>query len=609
MKRFLLSALCISTALFTIGQGMSPGWFEDYLEEKVRVPEYRQLVDEVIDINERFNNGEIGMMEATLSSQLSLYYWNSKLNDRLRNEPPELRTVDESALGTGGAEPFIALHPTDANKLCASYMESGAAFDYPIYYTTDGGSSWNLSAFSTATQHATEFSGSTILGGGDPVLAYESNGTIHMTWIYLRLDGINLKAAMLYAYSTDDGATFVVPGGGDHIIHDGDLLSSDMLDRQWMDVDNSGGTYDGTLYMSAIYFGGVLGGAGEVVLAKPTGTNTFGAPVVAVPITGSEGAQFGNVKVDASGTVHMGCIKFTDQSTGVGNVAYTRSTDGGATWSAVALIAGVESKLPQGSGHMVHDRDNSASSLAVAGSNVYMAWCDQAASDTKALYAYSNDGGLSWSSAIEFGPTLYPGNFYHLMPNVCADGTNASISWYVVDKTTLASSYNIVEITGSGATVGTAGLAGTSNSDFSAASGGDFFGDYNTSVRNGCDTYTIWSDNRSGSPVVYVSKVDACNITGINEQTPINAAFDVSSIYPNPATDNTSIVIDLIENSTITIELFDVNGKLIQQAFSGQLAMGQNTINLNLTSIGSGNYLVKVSDNSGVFATRALIKQ
>lgn len=608
MKRILpLFALC--TSLLSFGQGMSPELFEDYLNEKVRLPECREAVEAIMDINEKVESGEYTITQAEVEAALIREETERAIAANYPSNEFRAGVIDENAMGSGGAEPFIALHPTDANRLCASYMESGSAFDYPIYYTTDGGSNWNLSTFSPAAQHATEFPSGTIAGGGDPVLAYDEDGTIHMTWIYLRIEGFSLKAAMLYAYSTDDGATFTVPGGGDHIIHDGNLLTSDMLDRQWMYVDNTGGTYDGNLYMSAIYFGGALGGAGEVVLTKPYGSTTFGAPVAAVTFSGSEGAQFGNVKVDDSGTVHVGCMKFTDQSTGVGHIVHTMSTDGGMTWSTPTQIAPCESKLPQGSGHMVHDRDNTATSLAVGNNNVYMAWTDQGSSDTKAYFAYSNDGGVNWSAAVDLGAATYPGNFYHLMPNVSASGNNASISWYVVDKTTLGSSYNMVELESGGTVIGSAGLVNALNFDFSAAAGGDFFGDYNTSVRNGCDTWSIWSDNRTGSPVVYIARVDACSITGLSEQTPLNAGIKVSNLYPVPTTGNITLDIDLARNDNIVVELYDVTGKKMDQLFSGELIEGANQLTIDLTSYPAANYLVKVSNSDGAFVSRSVVKQ
>lgn len=609
MKRSLFTALCISTALLSYSQAMSDAWFEEYLEEKVRVPEYREVIDNLMEYHDKVESGEMTRMEAELQLELDLQSAQRAIEYREAHEL-DLRTVDESALGTGGAEPFIALHPTDPNRLILSYMESGSAFDYPIFYTTDGGTTWTQSSFSTASQHAAEFSGATIMGGGDPVLAYEGNGTIHMSWIYLRLDGFALNAAMLYAYSTDDGATFTIPTGGDHIIFDGSAFPTvDMLDRQWFDTDHSGGTYDGNLYMSAIYFGGALGPEGEVVLTKPSGTNTFNPPVVAVSYTSPEGAQFGNVKVDDNGVVHMGCVKFTDQSTGVGNVAYVRSTDGGTTWSTPVLIAPVESKLPNGSGHMVHDRDNTAASLAVAGSDVYMAWCDQASSDTRAFYAVSNDAGLTWGSAVEVGPTQYPGNYYHLMPNVCADGTNASISWYVVDKSTLAASYNILELTGSGATMGDFGYVSTSNFDFSDANSGDFFGDYNTSVRNGCDVWTIWSDNRSGSPMTYVAKVDACSITGLSEITAVNAGFSVDNIYPNPTVDQASIIINTDESMYLSIDIMDMSGRIINAVHAGTVGSGETILLVDTDAMATGTYIVRVMDEDGNFSSRNMVKQ
>ena len=51
---------------------------------------------------------------------------------------------------------------------------------------------------------------------------------------------------MFYCYSDDAGQNWTLP--------DPSKLPVDGLDRQWMAVDNSGGTYDGNLYLSAALF-------------------------------------------------------------------------------------------------------------------------------------------------------------------------------------------------------------------------------------------------------------------------------------------------------------------------------------------------------------------
>ena len=83
------------------------------------------------------------------------------------------------------------------------------------------------------------------------------------------------------------------------------------------------------------------------------------------------------------------------------------------------------------------------------------------------------------------------------------------VSWYAVDRTTLISDYYVVESPDGGATLGGAAIISGGSTDFTGATGSqDFYGDYNASVRKGCNTWSVWGDGRTGAPMVYVSKTN-----------------------------------------------------------------------------------------------------
>ncbi|MEY8870301.1 T9SS type A sorting domain-containing protein [Meridianimaribacter flavus] len=78
-------------------------------------------------------------------------------------------------------------------------------------------------------------------------------------------------------------------------------------------------------------------------------------------------------------------------------------------------------------------------------------------------------------------------------------------------------------------------------------------------------------------------------------------AFEEINIYPIPATDELTI-----ENTTqqdFALQLFDINGKLIK---AEQLLNYRN--NLDVSSLNSGVYILKLSNKSGVY-TKRIIKQ
>lgn len=554
---------------------------EFFLEEKVRDTQLRHLIESYIESPSQVNADAIDS------------YLERRSTER----------ADDSL--TGGAEPFIALHPTNNQLLALSYMESGNSFEYPVYYSTDAGATWDRSNFSPVGVLNTEFPGDQVLGGGDPVLAFDEDGTLHMTWIYLHGQGFSFNAGMFYAYSSDGGQTFTVPATDDHVIFDGTLLPTDMLDRQWMHVDNSGGPYDGNLYMSAIYFGGALGGAGEVVMTKPADSTGFNmTPTIAVPITGNEAAQFGNVKVDPNGTVHLSCMKF-DSNGGAGGVYYTNSTDGAQTFGTPVQVGTATTALPNSGNHLIHDRDNSATSMAVDGNNIYIAWSDMANNDVRGFFVHSNDGGTTFSTPFEFGVDLLDSTYYHLMPNVAADNGKVSISWYAVSKNDFMTNYIVTESTDGGATFPTYSVVSSAPTDF-GNEGSGFYGDYNTSVKDDCFTYAAWSDGRSGEPVMYVRKVNTCQL-GVEELSPVNGSFSIANLYPNPASDMITVELTSAEGVELQGEILDLQGRVVQRMANYAMNAGSEQMIVSLDDLQAGTYILRLVAEDGTFATRSLI--
>ena len=72
--------------------------------------------------------------------------------------------------------------------------------------------------------------------------------------------------------------------------------------------------------------------------------------------------------------------------------------------------------------------------------------------------------------------------------------------------------------------------------------------------------------------------------------------LNLFSIYPNPALDNVSLRFNADVSSIVTVDLYDITGRRVQQLFSGKLDAGENTKFVTLVSnLSSGKYLVKYS--------------
>lgn len=87
------------------------------------------------------------------------------------------------------------------------------------------------------------------------------------------------------------------------------------------------------------------------------------------------------------------------------------------------------------------------------------------------------------------------------------------------------------------------------------------------------------------------------------------AGLVIGNIYPNPAKDVLNVLVATSTNKTVTINVFDVNGKQVMKT-SRAIVNGDNNLQLQLNSIASGNYTILVTDvNGNKSNTVSFIKQ
>jgi hypothetical protein len=91
-----------------------------------------------------------------------------------------------------------------------------------------------------------------------------------------------------------------------------------------------------------------------------------------------------NLAIDSSNTIH---VVWEDDISGNREIYYTRSTDGGATWSAAKRLIwnSGESRFP---------------AIAIDGSGtIHIVWDDNTPGNAEIYYRGSSDGGATWSAA------------------------------------------------------------------------------------------------------------------------------------------------------------------------------------------------------------------
>lgn len=100
-------------------------------------------------------------------------------------------------------------------------------------------------------------------------------------------------------------------------------------------------------------------------------------------------------------------------------------------------------------------------------------------------------------------------------------------------------------------------------------------------------------NNTVNSAALQTAINSALSATGTGEPS---ANINVLNVYPNPAENNTGIKLNLVKDSEVALELFNLEGMLVQNIYKGRLKAGESILKLNLAKIAAGIYLIKFAD-------------
>jgi hypothetical protein len=223
-------------------------------------------------------------------------------------------------------------------------------------------------------------------------IAVDRSGTGFTNRIYVSWDRNTATNQILYiAYSTDRGATWSAPIKVD----DGTSKFERVIGAYPAVNQNSGVVYDAwhnyaqdVIYVDKSTNGGASWGTDVAVATTHTG---FGMDIGCVG--GRAQGPAHHLKVGPSGTLHL---VYADNTASRGfDVLYTRSTNGGTTWSTPVRL-----NDDAGAAHQYHPT-LSVTSNGSGGDRVTVSFIDRrddSANCSSYVYATaSSDGGLTWS--------------------------------------------------------------------------------------------------------------------------------------------------------------------------------------------------------------------
>lgn len=305
------------------------------------------------------------------------------------------------------------------------------------YYSNDGGDTWcclssDPSNLGTLIPGVTRLAGGQYDAGGDPALAFDSQGNVYYAGLgFNRTSPPNTVAVNR---GTFDGSgqltwsppTFINPTTAPSILND----------KEWIAVDHySNSPYADRVYVTWTRFvfnpnNGRYVQSPIAVAYSSDGGQTFSAPqLISDNVLYDQGSR---PVVAPDGSVYVFWEGSTRLAT-LNSIYMVKSTDGGVTWSKPSAVAPVVDIIPPANTIF---RVNSFPAVGVNPDNgdVYAAWsaevmngADNYSADTNCAYFYvgnaavyanchsaaayskSTDGGATWSDPAFIFPTLNGG--------------------------------------------------------------------------------------------------------------------------------------------------------------------------------------------------------
>jgi len=412
--------------------------------------------------------------------------------------------VPVTSINSTQSENSIFVNPTDNTKVINSNNSTqnpvGTLYGSNYFYSNDEGLTWS---------GIVEGAGGS--NSGDPATAIGLDGRMYIGFIH---DNYGQGVS----YSADNGLTWTSVQAGPPPGNDG------MLDKNHLWIDNSPTSiYEGNVYDAWTNFGGANDSEIEIVKTSDGGL-TYSTPVaISTAVNAGSHNQGVNIQTGPAGQVYVTWSIYDDWA---GNgyeeaLGFAKSVDGGVTYlpasRIITNIKGIRNGLQK------NQRVNSFPSMAVdlSDGTIYIVWTNfgvpgtNSGTNSSIYMIKSTDEGATWSTPARINDGQFADGKEAYFPWITCDPVTGTLSViYYEDKnvtesqveTWVSNSYDS-GVTWESFKISDVAFTPTPIAGLASSYMGDYLGisAYNSVV------YPVWTDNRNGEAMAYVSPFETNN--------------------------------------------------------------------------------------------------
>ncbi len=547
---------------------------------------------------------------------------NFKDNKIMDSDDIELSNIRDYEVES---EVHAAINPSDSNNIIISPIfqndnRSNPQLFCSIYYTTDGGITWELSNYRT---NPIGYDNVKILGGGDPVLVFDYKGRAYLTWLYLfQTSNDDIHTGLLWAYSDDGGRTWIESNYPyiTHYVNSSNINLIKMADKQWVTVNKNNDIFVSYTYLE----GSTAGQSTAIFVAKlPNGGDKFEAPV-RVSSTLSGLTQFSTITTDEKQNIHVMYLELYRNKDMV--LIHNKSTNNGKTFSDVSYVSSLsmpKSILDQSGSKDtivgISSRRLYPAPLIVADNrptskyrnNLYTIWNANGVSKNEGnkmdiYFSRSTDGGKRWDKAkiLNRENNSRPVSQYYPSLAVNKNGVIA-VSYYDRNNDVnfdIHTDYVIQFSYDGGISFTKPRKMTTLPTDFRdvGINNNSFgIGEYNMLIFQDEQAIPVWADGREGDGKVriYTTRTNQ-DTNGIEVIYSLESTNRITNAY----FENLSILIVeklFTKESSYHYELYDLEGNLKFQTDISDAEKGMSLDRIDIDNLSTGVYFVRLKTSNG----------